>query len=180
MDLMSALWRVSLTLALNRSHLASIVFMCSLQVIFLSNITPRFLHCDEAGTERNCGTDGDKRLCHKSILLEVSITPMCNNEWRKSEINFVPTASTICGVKTEYTGFKRIKTYKESVTLFLCLLLDLISNVIVDIRLPYDRCCRHVGLILTFHKYPAWSYAHIHEAARLEVWLFHYYSFCHI
>jgi hypothetical protein len=55
MDLMCALWRVSLMLALNglllnREYvlinalkaLVSIVFMSSLHVIFLSNITPRY------------------------------------------------------------------------------------------------------------------------------------------
>jgi hypothetical protein len=54
MDLKSALWRISLMLVLNRSllireyglisalkSLVSIVFMCSLHVMFLSNITPR-------------------------------------------------------------------------------------------------------------------------------------------
>jgi hypothetical protein len=55
MDLMSALWGVSLMLALNRSLLnreyvlikavkafTSVVFKCYLHVIFLSNITPRY------------------------------------------------------------------------------------------------------------------------------------------
>jgi hypothetical protein len=55
MDLMSALWRVSLMLALHCSHLnreyvlinalkalVSTVFMCNLHVVFLSNITPRY------------------------------------------------------------------------------------------------------------------------------------------
>jgi hypothetical protein len=36
---------------------------------------------------------------------------MYNNEWRVSETNFVPSASTICGVKNEHSRLKCIETY---------------------------------------------------------------------
>jgi hypothetical protein len=39
-------------------------------------------------------------------------TPMDNNEWRISDTNLVPTASAICGVKTEHSRLKPTEAYE--------------------------------------------------------------------
>jgi hypothetical protein len=50
----------------------------------------------------NCDKDGGENLYHKSIQQIKFLTPKYNNnDWRTSGINYVPTASAICGVKTE-------------------------------------------------------------------------------
>jgi hypothetical protein len=38
-----------------------------------------------------------------------------NNEWRISGTSLVPTATAICGVKTEHPRPKPIETYEESI-----------------------------------------------------------------
>jgi hypothetical protein len=61
----------------------------------------------------NYDADGE-HLSHKIIRQPNLIISVYNNEWNISETNNVPTASTICEVKSEYSRLKQMKTFEES------------------------------------------------------------------
>jgi hypothetical protein len=121
---------------------------------------------------------------------------------------FFPSASTICGIKTEHSELKPMKNLWDHTDLpceLVTSLMGVMSNWVgwwhwLDMpyghisytfscfqfpkshlsNLPCGAIHRHVGLVLIFLEDPVGDCACVHGVAWLEACLFRQFSFCHI